>query len=51
MQIVLLAETILQRFRIVLDQAPPEKELGILLRPKGALHMCALARSNRATLP
>ena len=48
MQIVLLAATILQRFRIVLDPAPPEKELGILLRPKEALLMCALARSNRA---
>jgi cytochrome P450 len=50
-QIVLLAATVLQRFRIVLDQAPPEIELGILLRPKGALRMCALARSNRATPP
>jgi len=48
---VLLAATVLQRFRLALDQAPPEMELRILLRPKGALRMCALARGNRRTLP
>ena len=48
-QIVLLAATVLQRFQIVLDQAPPQMELGIVLRPKGALHMRALARSSRVT--
>jgi len=50
-QVVLLAATVLQRFRLALDQAPPEMELRILLRPKGALRMCALARGNRRTLP
>ncbi len=50
-QIVLLAATVLQQFRVALDQAPPEMELKIVLRPKGALRMCALARPNRGTLP
>jgi cytochrome P450 len=44
MEIVLLAATVLQQFRLVLDQPPPEPELEIVLRPKGGLGMRALPR-------
>jgi hypothetical protein len=43
-QIILLAATVLQRFRVALDQGPPEMELEIVLRPKGGLRMRALPR-------
>jgi cytochrome P450 len=39
MEIVLLGATILQKYRLVLDQPPPEPELEIVLRPKGGLRM------------
>jgi cytochrome P450 len=51
MQIILLAATVLQRFRVALDQAPPEMELEIVLRPKGALRMRALPRPGWQALP
>ncbi|HTK74525.1 MAG TPA: cytochrome P450 [Gemmataceae bacterium] len=46
---VLLAATILQRFRLVLDQGEPEMQLEVVLRPKGPLRMRALPR--RQALP
>jgi len=44
MQVVLLAATILQQFRLVLDQGEPEMQLEIVLRPKGPLRTIALPR-------
>jgi cytochrome P450 len=44
MEAVLLAATVLQRFRLVLDQGTPEMELEIVLRPKGPVRMRALPR-------
>jgi cytochrome P450 len=46
MEIVLLAATVLQKFRLVLDQPPPEPELEIVLRPRGGLRMRALPRQS-----
>lgn len=50
MQIILMATTILQRYRVVLDQGPPELELEIVLRPRGGLRMRAEPRSGRGRL-
>jgi cytochrome P450 len=44
--ITLVAATVLQRFRLALDQPPAGMELEVVLRPKGALQMRALARQN-----
>jgi len=44
MQIVLLAATILQKFQLSLEQARPERDLEVVLRPKGGLRMRAEAR-------
>jgi cytochrome P450 len=44
MEITLVAATILQRFRMVLDQGKPEPELEVFLRPKGGLRMTAIPR-------
>lgn len=46
MEIILLAATVLQKFRLVLDQDPPEPEMEIVLRPKGGLRMIAQARDQ-----
>jgi cytochrome P450 len=46
MQITLIAATVLQRFRLVLDQERPEPELEIFLRPKGGLRMIAVSREQ-----
>lgn len=45
MEMVLLAATVLQKFRIRLDQPRPEMELEVVLRPKGGLRMCATPRT------
>ncbi len=39
MQIMLMAVTVLQRFRVILAQEPPELEMEIVVRPKGGLQM------------
>ena len=46
MEIILLAASVLQEYRLVLDptQADPEIELEIVLRPKGGLKMRAMPR-------
>lgn len=46
MQIVLMAATILQRFRVVLDQGEPEPEMEIVLRPRGGLRVRVEARPD-----
>lgn len=52
MEIMLIATTVLQRFRLVLDQGEPEPELEIFLRPKGGLRMIAVPReAARAAAP
>jgi cytochrome P450 len=38
-QIVLMAATILQRYRVILDQDEPEPEMEIVLRPRGGLRV------------
>jgi len=38
-QIILMAATILQRYRVILDQGEPEPEMEIVLRPRGGLHV------------
>ena len=45
MEITLVAATILQRFRMVLDQEKVEPELEVFLRPKGGLSMTAVPRA------
>jgi cytochrome P450 len=45
MEIVLVAATVLQRYRMTLDQQTVEPELEIALRPKGGLRMIATPRS------
>lgn len=45
MEIMLLAATVLQQFRLVLDQSLPEPEMEIVLRPKGGLRMIARPRA------
>jgi cytochrome P450 len=44
MQIMLMAITILQKFRVELAQGPPELELEIVVRPKGGLQMSVTPR-------
>jgi cytochrome P450 len=39
MEIILLAATVLQRYRVTLEQAPPEGELEVVLRPKHGLRV------------
>lgn len=46
MEFVLLAATVLQKYRLTLDQGPPEMELEIVLRPKGGLRMRAEPRQQ-----
>jgi cytochrome P450 len=46
MEIMLLAATVLQQFRLELDQPTPEPEMEIVLRPKGGLRMIARPRRN-----
>jgi len=43
-ELVLVAATVLQRYRMVLDQPEPEPEMEVVLRPKGGLRMCPLPR-------
>ena len=49
MEIVLLAATVLQRFRLALEQGQPEveSELEVVLRPKGELRMRVLQRQQQ----
>lgn len=49
MEMVLVAATVLQRYHISLDQAPPEMELEVVLRPKGGLRMRATHRETSVT--
>ncbi|HEX3151003.1 MAG TPA: cytochrome P450 [Gemmataceae bacterium] len=44
MEIVLLAATVLQRFRLRLDEQNVEPEMEVVLRPKGGLRMIAETR-------
>lgn len=44
MEIVLLAATVLQKYRLELDQAPPVPEMTVVLRPRGGLRMRAQPR-------
>lgn len=44
MEMTLLLATVLQKFTFQLDQAPPELELEIVLRPRGGLRMVPVAR-------
>jgi hypothetical protein len=41
---VLVAATVLQQYRLVLDQPAPEPEMEVVLRPKGGLRMRAEPR-------
>jgi cytochrome P450 len=41
---VLVAATVLQQYRLTLDQAPPEPEMEVVLRPRGGLRMRAEPR-------
>jgi cytochrome P450 len=47
MELVLLAATVLQQYRLTLDQPPPEMEMEIVLRPKGGLRMRAEPRQGQ----
>jgi cytochrome P450 len=49
MELVLVAATVLQRYRLVLDQAPPEPEMEVVLRPKGGMRMRAEPRALDGT--
>ena len=45
-ELVLVAATVLQRIRLILDQAPPEPEMEVVLRPRGGLRMRAEPRAE-----
>ena len=49
MEMVLVAAAVLQKFHIRLDQAAPEMELEVVLRPKGGLRMRAVPRRKGET--
>jgi cytochrome P450 len=51
MQIVLMAATVLQRFRVSLEQGPPKIELQVVLRPKGGLRAKVTPRTPAERLP
>ncbi|HVK14448.1 MAG TPA: cytochrome P450 [Gemmataceae bacterium] len=44
MEQVLVAATVLQQYRLTLDQAPPEPEMEVVLRPRGGMRMRAEPR-------
>jgi cytochrome P450 len=44
MEMVLVAATILQKYRVQLEQEPPKIELEVVMRPKGGLRMRAIPR-------
>lgn len=48
MEMTLLTATVLQRYRLQLDQPQPALELEIVLRPKGGLRMRAVPRERQA---
>jgi cytochrome P450 len=52
-ELVLVAATVLQRYRMVLDQPAPEPEMEVVLRPKGGLRMRPEPRSelDRVAVP
>ena len=51
-ELVLVAATVLQRYRLVLDQAPPVPEMEVVLRPRGGLRMVAEPRAtSRLAIP
>jgi len=47
MELVLLAATVLQKYRLTLDQPPPELEMEIVVRPRGGLRMRAQPRQGQ----
>jgi cytochrome P450 len=49
MELVLLAATVLQKYRLTLAQPAPEMEMEIVLRPKGGLRMRAQARDSQVS--
>jgi cytochrome P450 len=51
MEMTLLTATVLQRYRLCLDQPPPALELEIVLRPKDGLRMRAVPRERQADRP
>jgi cytochrome P450 len=51
MEMVLLAATVLQKYRLRLAQAPPALELEIVLRPRGGLRMRPIPRAAEAKRP
>lgn len=50
-EIVLLAATVLQRFRVLLEQKNVKPELEIVLRPKGGLPMRLISREGADSVP
>ena len=50
MEMVLVAATILQKYRVLLDQAPPAIEMEVVMRPKGGLRMRATPRRQPARM-
>jgi cytochrome P450 len=50
MELVLVAATVLQRYRMVLDQPAPDPEMEVVLRPKGGLRMRPEPRWGRRGL-
>jgi cytochrome P450 len=51
MELVLLTATVLQQYRLTLDQPPPEREIEIVLRPRGGLRMRAQPRQGKGRSP
>jgi cytochrome P450 len=50
-ELVLVAATVLQQYRMVLDQPAPEPEMEVVLRPKGGLRMRPEPRPKHGRLP
>ncbi len=51
MEMVLLAATVLQKYRLRLDQEPPAMDLEIVLRPRGGLRMRPIPRAAEGEIP
>ncbi len=48
MEMVLVAATVLQKYHLRLDQAPPAMEMEVVMRPRGGLRMRAVRREGPA---
>ena len=48
MEMVLVAATVLQKYHLRLDQAPPAMEMEVVMRPRGGLRMRAMRREGPA---